>query len=425
MTHQSTGQPVGEAQHGAVFVMPRRKIEWAGSAALWVTAAGWAAATRSRVGHAWIVAPDGVLTPEAAIRFGAREVEGRRRKTPVPLPEFVSTGVKDILRAHAAHSYRDVGEARDWSGIQLEFVWQHHDLFHTAGEPLARRHKCPLVSFVHAPQVWEARRWGVLRPGWGSLLERTAERPQLVSSDVVACVSNEVANELVRFGIDERRLLVSPMAIDANRFGPAVSGERVRHRFGLADRFVVGWTGTFRRFHALELAVEAFAIVHRHADNARLLLVGDGIERQRIEQLAASLGLGEFVVFTGEVSPEDLPEYIATMDAVFVTARAGQDFHYSPLKMREYHASACALVAPRIGEAARSLRDGIDALVYEPGDARGLAERLLVLHNNPALRARIGSAGRKVVLATGTWDVRLEQLLSSLPYREAVTRLHQ
>jgi glycosyltransferase involved in cell wall biosynthesis len=335
----------------------------------------------------------------------------------------VRTAVKDMLRARAARRYRDVGEAREWRGATLEFVWQHHDLFHTAGRPLARRHGCPLVSFVHAPQVWEAKEWGVRRPGWGSLLERTAERPQLLNSDVVACVSEEVAAQLIRLGIHEHRLVVSPMAVDIRRFSPMISGRRVRQQFDLDGRFVVGWTGTFRRFHALELAVEAFALVHRNAPDARLLLVGDGMERANVERLAGSWGIGEAVVFAGAASPEELPEYVAAMDTAVITARAGQEFHYSPLKMREFLALACALVAPRIGDIARSLRDGTDGLLYEPGDARGIAERILILHNDPAFRARLGAAGRRAVMATGTWDTRLEQLLASPPFRDAEERL--
>ena len=103
-----------------------------------------------------------------------------------------------------------------------------------AGAPLALRHRCPLVSYVHAPQVWEAAQWGVRRPGWGRLVERYGERPQLVASDVVAVVSDEVAAQVARLGVDERRILVSPMAVDARAIRPR--NGRCRHSSAVRPR---------------------------------------------------------------------------------------------------------------------------------------------------------------------------------------------
>ena len=224
---------------------------------------------------------------------------------------MVRTGIKDARRARDARRFRDVGERAEWRQVDLEFVWQQHDLFHDAGRPLARRRGCPLVTFVHAGQVSEATTWGVRRPGWGHLLERVGERPQLRTSDVVACVSDEVAADVARLGADEDRIVVTPTAVDADRFTPLVSGADVRARFGLDGKFVVGWTGSFRRFHALEVAIEAFATVLQRAPGCRLLLVGDGPERRHLEDVAISHGVLDAVVFAGVVPHDELPEYLA------------------------------------------------------------------------------------------------------------------
>ena len=111
------------------------------------------------------------------------------------------------------------------------------------------------------------------------------------------------------------------------------------------------------------------------------------------------------------------------MDATIVTARAGQSFHYSPLKIREYLASARPVIAPRIGEVSRTVTDGVNALLYEPGDVDGLAEHLLRLQSAPDLGARLGTAGRALVVASGTWFFQLQRLLDSEAFRRARTRL--
>ena len=335
---------------------------------------------------------------------------------------LVHTAVKDVVRARAGRASQDSGAHAEWRHHELVFVWQHHDLFQSPGAAIARRSGCPLVSFVDAPQVWESRRWGVTRPGWGHLVERYSERPQLRASDVVACVSDEVAREVVRLGVDRERIVISPTAVDAELFAPAEHGGGQRHAFGLGDAFVIGWAGTFRRFQGLDTLIEAFGHLRRTHDGARLLLVGDGAERSNVEVIVDRVGARARVVFAGAVAPRAVPDYLNAMDVAVVSARSQGGFHYSPLKLREYLACGRAVLAPRVGEIPRFLDDGVHALLYEPGDADDLAAKLRQLHDDPALRARLGAAGRELVIATATWDTRLAELLDSAPFRAVVGR---
>jgi glycosyltransferase involved in cell wall biosynthesis len=282
--------------------------------------------------------------------------------------------------------------------------------------PVARRARCPLVTFVDAPQVWEARRWGVTRPGWGPLLERYGERPSLLASDVVACVSDEVAAQVRRIGVASDRLVVTPTAVDA-RFADETTDSRAA--LGLDDAFVVGWAGTFRRFQGVDVVVDAFATFHRSRPSARLLLVGDGAERAHVESLVVGAGLADVTCFTGAVAPRDVPRHLRAMDVAVVSARLGEGFHYSPLKLREYLACGRAVVAPRVADTAGFLTDREHALLYDPGDATQLTAALTDLAGDDQLRARLAAGGRALVLATATWDVRLDALLASDAFRAA------
>jgi glycosyltransferase involved in cell wall biosynthesis len=396
----------------AVLLMPRASTEWAGAAALWITAAGWAGAAERRFGASWVVTPDAVASAATTLTYTRHQVTAstatRRRRG---LEVLARTAVKDVREARRSRRRAHV-EHGPWDDTDVVLVWQHHDLFHRAGVGLASSLGVPLVSFVHAPQVWEAAKWGVRRPGWGRLVERYGEAPQLRASDVVACVSDDVAAELSRFGVPDDRIVVTPMAVDADRFSPEVSGEAVRREYGLGDEFVIGWTGSFRGFHGLDLALRAFADVSASLPTARLLLVGEGAERASMEALAAELGIADRVVFTGGVSNEQVPEMVAAMDVALVTARPGDDFHYSPLKMREYMACGKAVVAPNVGEIPTFVHDGVSGLLYDPGLDGDLAARLLIAGRDDA-RHLLGEHARDVILERGTWDVQLERVLSS------------
>jgi glycosyltransferase involved in cell wall biosynthesis len=404
--------------------MPRRSTEWADASALWVTVAGWANAARSRFGSACVVTPGTVSTPEEVLDFTSQGGARRRGHWTRAIPAIARTALNDAKRARLGRRFSDLDENAAWRGDTFAFVWQHHDLFHTTGLRLAERHNCPLVSFVHAPQVWEARQWGVCRPGWGHVLERHGERPQLQASDVVACVSHEVAYAIrQRLDVPDERIIVSPMAVDATRFSPSRSSNNARRALGLENSFIVGWSGTFRRFHGLESVVEAFARLHAQDERAELLLVGDGSQRNEIERLVRARGVHSSVRFAGSIHPLEMPAYVAAMDVAVVSALPNSGFHYSPLKLREYLSCGRPVVAPRIGELPRLANDGVALLLYEPGDPADLAAQIGRIQQDPVLAGRLGVAGREHVLKTGTWEVRLQELLASPPFSAASHRL--
>jgi glycosyltransferase involved in cell wall biosynthesis len=317
------------------------------------------------------------------------------------------TAARDILRWQQSRRY-DIDADGPWSGTHVEFVWQRHDLFHTAGLDLARRVGAPSVLFVPAAKVWEAAGWGTARPGWGRRLERRAERPALLGADLVACGSETVVEQVLRIGVPPRRVLLTPTGVDLELFPELPDPTPLRRRLGLQDHFVVGWVGSFRRFHALEQAVEAAAAV----PGAALLLVGDGPERARIERLAHELGV--FATFTGTVQHDQLPAYLAAMDVAVILAPRDEPFHYSPLKLAEYLAAGLPVVAPAAGQLVQRLTDGVDALVVPPHDVGAVASALRRLRDDPEERARLGKAARAAAEAEWSWEDQVRRVVEAL-----------
>lgn len=397
------------------MVMPTPATGATGPVAVWITAAGWAEAARRRWGRAWLVTPEGVLSPEEARALATRPKppvaprSGWRRR----IPTVVGTAKKDLRDLVRAWRFRKAAARGPWTERRPAFVVQHHEVFQWAGFVAARELGVPLVLFVDAPLVWEAERWGVRRPGWGRLLERLGEAPQLRRADLVACVSEEVARAAVALGAPEERIVVTPCSVDLEAFSPAVSGEPVRERHGLRERFVVGWVGSFRRFHGVELLLRAYASAFAGRSDTALLLVGDGFERPRMEELARRLGLRN-AVFAGGVGHEEVPAHMAAMDVAAVVDPGHGEFHYSPLKVREYLASGLAVVAPRSGELERLLADAETALLVPPGDADAVAHALARLHAEPVTRRRLGESARALMEREGAWDHQIDRVVRHL-----------
>lgn len=397
----------GSASRGAILVLPTVAAGQQGPVAAWVSAAGWASALRRLLGEVWIVTPEGLMLPDDLRRRASTVAIAPTTTWLRRVPVVAKTAVKDAREWQRARAFH-VDAKGPWSGHDIACVWQRHELFHTAGTRLARELGVPSVVFVPAPLVWQAEQWGVRRPGWGRWIERSAERAPLQSADVVACGSEAVAEEIRRMGVESRRIVITPTGSDHDLFAALPDRDAARRRLGIEGQFVVGWIGSFRRFHALEQAVEAVAML----DHTTLLLVGDGPERARIEALARDRNVK--VVCTGTVAHDDIPEHLAAMDVGLVLASGDRAFHYSPLKLAEYFAAGLAVVAPRAGGLVTQLRDGVDSLLVQPGDPAELAAALRRLRDDPAERERLGRTARSVATERWSWDLSAQRVLDAV-----------
>jgi glycosyltransferase involved in cell wall biosynthesis len=399
---------------GALLVMPTSSLA-RGPVPPWMCAAGWASAARRLLGQAWILSPEGVFTPEEALAAASAIAPTNKRRGGRHRPLLTSLGLvrQDVRQISRARRFRKAALEGPWISSELAFVWQRHQLFHTAGFELARAIRKPLVLFVDAPVVWEQQKWGFKRPGWGRLLELMGEIPQFRTADLVACISGEVASEIQRLGVPEERILVTPNGVDLELFHPGISADPVRDRLGIGEKFVVGWVGSFRPFHSLEIVLEAAQLLQDRIPDLALLLVGDGPERLRMERLAADLNL-ESVYFPGTIAYSGIPSYIAAMDVCLVADSGTHQFHYSPLKLREYMACGRAVVAPRVGQISRFLTHEVDSLLVEPGDPHAMANAIERLYRNRGLLKGIELAAYKKTSRDGSWHRQVERVIETL-----------
>ena len=361
--------------------------------ASWVVIAAWAAAGADTFGSSIIVTPDGLLSAEEALGFatlgarGAHQLSSWRRRVPLP----IRTAVKDL------RMYRDSRHPQLPTDLEIlddhdvPFVWQHHGLFQSGGAQLAERLDVPLVIAVEALQIPEAAAWGVSRPGWGDAMYRRGELRQLAEADLITCVSAELAERVADAGLAGSKIMVTPNMVDTRRFD-GIDRQAARSKFGLDGRFVVGWVGSFRSFHALDVLLHAFERFVAVAPEATLVLVGDGPEREHCVEFGQRFADRQ-IVLPGAVPFDEIPVWMSSFDLAVLPARADEPFHYSPIKLQEYKAAGVAAVAPRLGQVRDVIEDGTTGLLYEPGDEAELADHLVRLHSDTAARKRLASAG--------------------------------
>ena len=262
----------------------------------------------------------------------------------------------------------------------------------------------PGLLEVNAPLIEEQAQYRGLRDAGGA--ERVAARVFRAASVLIA-VSAEVAAWLERRGVVRGRVHVIPNGVDADRFRPDVRPAAP----GMPGSFTVGFVGSMKPWHGLDVLVEAFARLHERAPDARLLLVGDGPARAGVCANLSARGLAGVVHCTEAVAPLEVPGLLTSVDAAVAPYALASGFYFSPLKVYEYMAAGRAVVASRVGQLETVIRHDVNGLLCPPGDAAALAAALERLRCEPPVRARLGRAARATVLGNHTWDAVAARVL--------------
>jgi glycosyltransferase involved in cell wall biosynthesis len=273
----------------------------------------------------------------------------------------------------------------------FDAVYERYSLWSYAGMETARRWGVAGLLEVNAPLIDEQR----LHRGLVHADEAygVAERV-FGAATALLPVSSAVGRYLESFSGVADKIHVTPNGVNPARFLPNRPDPAA---------FTVGFVGTLKPWHGVEVLLAAFAGVRARVPGARLLIVGAGPEAARLEAEAVRLGLAGAVEFTGAVAPERVPALLARMDVAVAPYPELKDFYFSPLKVYEYMAAGVPVVASRVGQLAE-LIDGRNGLLLPPGDAGALADALVAISGDAARRRRLAEAGRATILRAHTWE---------------------
>jgi glycosyltransferase involved in cell wall biosynthesis len=227
----------------------------------------------------------------------------------------------------------------------------------------------------------------------------------------VAGPSNAVTDNLAQAGIDRAKLRTVYNGIDLQRFRPrpAADTDRLRHELGLSgNERAVGLFGQMLPYKGHRTLVAAAPAILRSHPNTRFYFIGalenPPYERE-LRDLIALHGLAERVQFTGWRN--DVQDLVRAMDVVVVGTTTPEP---AALMLMEAAAMERCVVATRTGGTPEIVLDGETGLLFEPGNAVELAERVVQLLDRPDLARRFGVAGRRRVEAQFSLPRHLDEI---------------
>lgn len=206
--------------------------------------------------------------------------------------------------------------------------------------------------------------------------------PRVYRNCRFAAISPSTKEDLVHRGIPEQNVDVVLCGLDHDRY--RVIGGSSRY-----DAPTIVHFGRVRKYKAIDVVIKAFAQIREKLAHTKLIVIGDGPELDNLKGLAARLGLGESVEFTGRVETEKMVE-ILNRSHLFMNASPKEGWGLTVVE-----ANACGV--PVVGSDRPGLKDSIlhdkTGFLVEYGDVEGFAARGLELLTDGALWGRMSRAG--------------------------------
>ncbi|ABN56626.1 MULTISPECIES: glycosyltransferase family 4 protein [Methanoculleus] len=229
------------------------------------------------------------------------------------------------------------------------------------------------------PYVIYGRGSDVYLPDW---FNKLTAKGILKNASAVIALTEHMKDSMQ--AIYSRDVVVVPNGIDLNE-----NAEREAERGDPGKRVL--FVGRLHPVKGVRHLLQAMSIVHQDLPEAKLILVGDGDEREHLETLTDSLGIRECVEFVGKVPHERVQDYMNQVEA-FVLPSLSEGF---PVTILEAMACGLPVVATRVGGIPDIIEDGTNGYLVDAMNQERMAEALLKVLRNEPLRKDISNNNRE------------------------------
>ena len=261
----------------------------------------------------------------------------------------------------------------------------------TVGIPAARFLGIPSISTCH----------GFIRNDMKLLIYNMLDQFVLRMAGKTIAVSEAIKEDLIRHGVKEDRIEVITNAVNAPMNAREMKAVRLERRavMNLSPKdFAVCYIGRLSAEKGLKHLITALSMIEAGAEHVKLVIIGDGPQKQELKELAEKHRVGERVVFAGFQS--DVEAWIPAMDAFILPSLT----EGTPMALLEAMAYGLPSIASAVGGVPDIIDSGVNGILVSPGRPDELKDALLRIIEDAPLRKKLSAAARKRIRAD--YDVK-------------------
>lgn len=240
----------------------------------------------------------------------------------------------------------------------------------------------------------------------------------LRNSDMLFCDCHAVLSKARQLlGNQSIRSIVFPWGIDHGRFSTHRNRLKLRKKLGWEDAQIVISLRTWSSLYGIETALRAFEIAYKKSPNLRLLLIGDGPQRNSVQNFITTKSYESIVHCPGVIPNPDLPEFYAASDIYLSCARSDG----ASISLLEAMSSGLPVVATDIESNREWIKSGQNGWLAKIDNAEAFADGILHAQNiDSVIRSAISHQNRQTVQKKADWHQNFPQLLQA--YEQLATK---
>ena len=249
----------------------------------------------------------------------------------------------------------------------------------------------------------------IRRLGWlGSLLLKFIAR-----SDYLSCDGPDLGEDLADAGLDLKRIEYVIYGVNEQQIHfSAQERTDLRRELAIADdQIVLLMIGRFVAKKGFSTGFRALKTIVSAMPNVRMIVVGDGPLQAEYSAILAQDGTGAHVDFVGTIPTQDLHKYYSACD-IFLMPSRRLPSHGLNVVVPEAMACGRAIVAANVGGNTLVIFPGVNGFLHPEDDARTLADDVLKLAADPALRESMGRESLRLVRERFNWDAIAQTYLA-------------
>lgn len=227
----------------------------------------------------------------------------------------------------------------------------------------------------------------------------------LKKADFIFPISGLMKDDLVSQGLNPNKMMPVPMGVNPDIFRPKNS-DKIRFDYKLDDSKVFLYVGSLDKSRNLDVMISAFSIVNKRYENVKLLIVGEGCDKHKLEELALILKLDKKVIFTGAINYFDVPNFISAADICLCPIPPLEIFKVSsPTKLFEYMAINKPIVANKEIPELKNVLDESRAGILVKFQSNSFAEGMIELLDHPLEAYQMGHRGRVWIVKNRSYEL--------------------
>ncbi len=355
------------------------------------------------------------VRPDADTLRGWYETEERGIRVHwLPVPYSNKAGPYSRLRAFLKFSFRAMGRATSLDG-DLVFATSTPLTIALPGLYASWRRKVPFVFEVR--DLWPEApiQVGALRSPFLIALARRLERLAYHRAKRIVALTPGMREGILAAGVSPDKVTVIPNSSDLEDFSPDLDGSAFRDRLGAGNRFLILYFGTIGRANGLNMVLDAARELKDGGEEDVLIaLVGDGSEKVRLQGRADAESLDN-VIFVEPVPKREAPSVVAAADATLVIFENLPVLHTSsPNKLFDSLAAGKPVLTNLTGWIQSLVEVHETGLCVKPDSAVDLANKILVLRDDPDRCRRFGVNARRLAEEKFSRDILADRLQAVL-----------